>query len=115
MSFDFEKFAQYEVKKDSKQKPVVIDTLKNDISSYEVPEPLSARQDQNIKGPVYNRDTYQFPYRDSIADFGRQVPLGVAQGLQSVLDNGLNLNKIGDKLGISKKCSFLVFGCLCSS
>ena len=103
MSFDFEKFAQYEVKKDSKQKPVVIDTLKNDISSYEVPEPLSARQDQNIKGPVYNRDTYQFPYRDSIADFGRQVPLGVAQGLQSVLDNGLNLNKIGDKLGISNK------------
>lgn len=108
MSFDYEKFKQYQVDPTSKNKPIVIDRLKDqnsdsiteeitssstsqnrDISQYQVPEPFSARQNQNIKGPVFNRDTYQFPYRDSIADFGKQAPLGLAQGLQYVAENAL--------------------------
>lgn len=108
MSFDFEKFKQYEVDPKSKNKPVVIDALKNpsaietapistettspipnELTQYEVPEPASARQNQNIKGPVFNRDTYQFPYRDPIADFGKQLPLGLVQGLQYVAENAL--------------------------
>lgn len=117
MTFDFEKFKQYEVDPKSKNRPTVINNLKqtgteqtivpeqvsSDISQYEVPEPLSARQNQNIKGPVFNRSTYQFPYRDAIADFGKQAPLGILQGAQSVLEGSLNLNKLGQKLGISTK------------